>query len=361
MKRRQPQLQIGRLFDKVYFPAMSICASFLIAGIAFALLGFDPVAAFGGLLSGSLGSLNAWGETLNKAVPVALTGLSYAIAQRCGVVNLGAEGQVYIGALCAVLAGTELDLPMALHIPVTLLAAFLGGALFGTLPAIMKNRFGASELITTIMFNYVALYFVHYMIAGPIKDLNSGSNFAQSKQMLESAQLPRLLAGTRLHAGLIVAVAALVFYQFFLFHTTRGYEMRVIGLNRTAGECAGMNTKTNTLLSMFLAGGFAGLGGACELMGVQLRIMENAFNGFGFDGVAVALLGGNAAGGIALSSLLFGALKSGATKMQMKSGVPTATIYMLQGLIILFVVGKRLFDYHRLHKKSRKHVVKEGA
>ena len=283
------------------------------------------------------------------------------IAQRCGVVNLSAEGQVYIGALCAVLAGTELDLPMALHIPVTLLAAFLGGALFGTLPAIMKNRFGASELITTIMFNYVALYFVHYMIAGPIKDLNSGSNFAQSKQMLESAQLPRLLAGTRLHAGLIVAVAALVFYQFFLFHTTRGYEMRVIGLNRTAGECAGMNTKTNTLLSMFLAGGFAGLGGACELMGVQLRIMENAFNGFGFDGVAVALLGGNAAGGIALSSLLFGALKSGATKMQMKSGVPTATIYMLQGLIILFVVGKRLFDYHRLHKKSRKHAVKEGV
>lgn len=168
----------------------------------------------------------------------------------------------------------------------------MGGALFGTLPAVMKNRFGASELITTIMFNYVALYFVHYMIAGPIKDLDSGSNFAQSKQMLESAQLPRLLAGTRLHAGLIVAAAALVFYQFFLFHTTRGYEMRVIGLNRTTGECAGMNPRTNTLLSMFLAGGFAGLGGACELMGVQLRIMENAFNGFGFDGVAVALAGG---------------------------------------------------------------------
>lgn len=349
------------LIDRVYFPLVSILASFVVAGAAFALMGFDPFTAFGGLLSGSLGNLNAWGETLNKATPVILTGLSYAIAQRCGVVNLGAEGQVYIGALCAVIVGTEVSLPAPIHIPLTLLSAFVGGALFGTLPAIMKNRFGASELITTIMFNYVALYFTHYMIAGPIKDMDSGSNFAQSKQMLETAQLPRLLSGTRLHAGILVAILALLFYQFFLFHTTRGYEMRVIGLNSSAGRCAGMNVRSNTLLSMFLAGGFAGLGGACELMGVQLRIMENAFNGFGFDGVAVALLGGNTSGGIVLSGLLFGALKSGANKMQMKSGVPTATIYMLQGLIILFVVGKKLFDYHRLGKKSRRHAEKEAA
>ena len=353
MERKLPQFHKGKAFDSIYFPVISILAAFLIASVVFLILGFDPIVAFGGLISGSFGSLSALGETLNKATPVILTGLSYAIAQRCGIVNLGAEGQVYIGALCAVLAGTELSLPAPLHIPVTLLAAFLGGALFGTLPAIMKNRFGSSELITTIMFNYVALYFVHYLIAGPIKDLEATSNFAQSKQMLASAQLPRILPGTRLHAGIIVAILALVLYHFFLFHTTRGYEMRVIGLNRTAGECAGMNRKTNTLLSMFLAGGLAGLGGACELMGVQLRIMENAFNNFGFDGVAVALLGSNSAGGILFSGILFGSLKSGATKMQMKSGAPTATIYMLQGLIILFVVGKKLFDYHKLQKKKK--------
>lgn len=350
---RKPRIQFKKLFDAIYFPVMSIFASFVIAGIFFFFMGFDPFAAFGGLLSGSFGSLNAWGETLNKATPVILTGLSYAIAKRCGIVNLGAEGQVYIGALCAVIVGTELQLPAALHIPLTLAAAFLGGALFGTLPAIMKNRFGSSELITTIMFNYVALYFVHYMIAGPIKDMHSGSNFAQSKQMLETAQLPRVLSGTRLHAGIIVALLALLFYQFFLFHTTRGYELRVIGLNRTAGACAGMNMKSNTLLSMFFAGGFAGLGGACELMGVQLRIMENAFNSFGFDGIAVALLGNNASSGILFSGILFGALKSGATKMQMKSGAPTATIYMLQGLIILFVIGKKLFDYHKRIKRAK--------
>ncbi|MEG1658098.1 MAG: ABC transporter permease [Oscillibacter sp.] len=362
MEIQEKRLRYSRTFDKVYFPVVSICASFLISGIVFALLGFNPLTAFGGLLSGSLGSMNAWGETLNKAVPVALTGLSYAIANRCGVVNLGAEGQVYMGALCAVLVGTELStLPAAIHIPLTLLAGFLGGAIFGQLPAMMKNRFGASELITTIMFNYVALYFVHYMIAGPIKDLSAGSNFAQSKQMLATAQLPRLLEGTRLHAGLLVAIAALIFYQFFLFHTTRGYELRVIGLNRTAGECAGMNPRSNTLLSMFLAGGFAGLAGACELMGVQLRIMENAFNGIGFDGVAVALRGGSSAGGIALPRLLYGALKSGSNKMQMKSGVPVSTIYMLQGFIILFVVGKKLFDYHKLHKSPKNQPVKEVA
>jgi simple sugar transport system permease protein len=359
MKLKKSCLQARKLFDSVYFPVMSIGASFVVAGIVIALLGFDPITAYAGLISGSLGGLNAWGETLNKAVPVALTGLSYAIAQRCGVVNLGAEGQVYIGALCAVLVGTEVHLPGPLHILATLAAAWLGGALFGMLPAIMKNRFGSSELITTIMLNYVALYFVHYMIAGPIKDINSGSNFAQSKQLLETAQLPRLLEGTRLHAGLIIAILALIFYQFYLFHTVRGYEMRVIGLNRSAGECAGMSCKTNTLLSMIFAGGFAGLSGASELMGVQLRIMENAFSGIGFDGVAVALLGNNTSGGIALSSLLFGALKSGANKMQMKSDVPTAIIYMLQGLIILFVIGKKLFDYYKFSKKHKTIVTKE--
>ncbi len=360
MKNKRSLRGGSKILDTIYFSFMSIAASFLIAGIVFALLGFDPFVAFGGLLSGSVGSLNAWGETLNKAAPVILTGLSYAIASRCGIVNLGAEGQVYIGALFAVLAGTVIDLPIFLHIPVVLIAAFLGGALFGAIPAIMKNRFGASELITTIMLNYVALYFVHYLIAGPIKDTDAGSNFAQSRQMLESAQLPRILPGTHLHAGILIAILALLFYQFFLFHTTRGFEMRVIGLNRTAGECAGINAKRNTLLSMLLAGGMAGLGGAVELMGVQLRIMENAFDGFGFDGVAVALLGGNTAIGTALSGVLFGALKSGANKMQMKSGVPVATIYMLQGLIILLVIGKKLFDYHKLHR-SPKTNRKEGA
>lgn len=346
---------------KVYFPIASLLASFVVAGILFAILGYDPLVAFGGMLSGSMGNLNAWGETFNKAVPVILTGLSYAIAKRCGIINLGAEGQVYIGALLASLAGTELNLPAPLHIPVTLLAGFIGGAIFGLLPALMKNRFGASELITTIMFNYVGLYFVHYMIAGPIKDMDSGSNFAQSKAMLESAKLPRLVPGTRLHAGLIVAVLALLFFWYFMSRTTRGYEMRVIGYNPTAGRCAGMSIRSNTLLSMMIAGGFAGLAGACELMGVQYRIMENAFNNMGFDGVAVALLGNNSAGGIALSGILFGALKSGANKMQMKSGAPVATIYMLQGLIILFVVGKYLFEFQKKHKKKAKHAVKEDV
>ncbi len=342
-----------------YYPIVSILASFVIAGIIMQVLGFSPYEAFKGLISGSLGNKRAWGETLNKAVPIALTGLSYAIAKRCGVINLGAEGQVYAGALCAVLVGTEIDfLPAPLHILLTLIVAFIGGALYGAIPAILKNRFGASELITTIMFNYIALYFVHFMIAGPIKDYSSTSNFAQSKAMLVTARLPRILPGTRLHAGLFVAVAALLFFQFILFHTTRGYEMRVIGLNQNAGEYAGINVHKNRILSMFIAGGFAGLGGACELMGVQLRIMENAFNGLGFDGIAVALLGGNTTGGIAASSILFGALSSGANKMQMKSGVPTATVYILQGLVILFVIGKRLFDIRRMKRTAMGGAVK---
>ena len=354
-QRRILEMRKGQeIFRGIYSAAVPILAAVIVSAVAFALMGYDPLKAFGGLLSGSMGSLNAWGGTLNKATPLILTGLSYAVAQRCGIVNLGGEGQVYIGALAAVLVGTELSgLPAPIHLPLTLLAGFLGGGLFGLLPAAMKNRFGASELITTIMLNYVALYFVHYMIAGPIKDTSTTSNFAQSKQVLDTAQLPRILPGTRLHAGILVVVAMLIFYRFFMWHTTRGYEMRVIGYSPTVGECAGMNVKADTLLSMFLAGGFAGLGGSCELLGVQLRIMENAFNGLGFNGIAVALLGGNTAGGIALSGLLFGALSNGANKMQIQSGLPSATTYMLQGLIILFVVGRALFAFRRFRRSRR--------
>lgn len=343
---------LHRVFDAVYFPVVSIIATFVIAGAMLYALGFDPLAAFGGLISGSIGSLRAWGETFNKAGPVILTGLSYAIAKKCGFVNLGAEGQVWVGALLACLVGTNLNLPAPVMVPLCLAVAFIGSALYGTIPAYMKVKFNSSELITTIMLNYIALYFVRYLISGPIKDHAAASNFAQSCQMPACARLPRIVPGTRMHAGILVAVLALIAYWFILYQTTAGYEMRVIGMNRTAARCAGMNTGAKTLLSMFIAGGFAGLAGACELMGMQFRIMENAFEGIGFDGIAVALLGNSSAGGVMLSGTLLGAIKSGASKMQMKSGAPVATIYMLQGIIILCVIGKVLFDYRRIAKKK---------
>lgn len=348
---------VRKLVITVYFSIISILASFVLGGIAFRLMGYDPIAAFLGLIKGAVGSLNAWGETFNMAGPVILTGLSYAIAARCGIINLGAEGQVYIGAICSCIVATKLTgIPSVPHVLFSLAAAFAGGMLYGLIPAIMKTQFKANELITTIMLNYLALYLSNFLVSGPMKDSTALSNMAQSAKIPEGVQLPKILAGTRLHAGIFVVIAMLVFYWFFMWHTTKGYEMRVIGRSPSVGRTAGMSISGNMWLAMAIAGGFAGLAGACELLGVQLRIMENTFDGMGFDGVAVAMLGTNTPWGIFFAGILMGAIKSGANMMQMMTKLPTATVYMLQGLIILFVAGKRLFApeaWKRAWKKKK--------
>lgn len=343
----KPQ-SIKQAIQGLYFPIISIAAALLLGGVIIHLMGFPAMEAISGLVTGSLGSIGSVAETLNKATPVILTGLSYAIAQRCGIINLGAEGQLYMGALLATLAGTNFGfLPAFIHMPLVLAAGFLGGALYGLLVGVMKNRFGTSELISTIMLNYIAIAFCNWCISSPMKDVTASSNFPQSYALLPSAQLAKILPGTRLHAGILIAILALIFYYVFLQKTKKGFELRAIGQSRTVAEYAGMRINTTSLLAIFIAGGFAGLGGAVELMGVQFRLVNNFSLNFGFDGIAVALLGGGNALGVGLAGVLFGALRSGANKMQMLTNVPIAVIYMMQGFIILFVIGRALFDFTR--------------
>lgn len=340
------------LFKSSYYPLIAIVMALLGGGLIISALGFDPFHAYRALIKGAFGNNNSIGETLIKASPVIFTGLSYAIAKRCGIINLGAEGQLYMGGLFATIVGTTLDLPMVIHLPLTLIAGFIGGALYGMLVGLLKARFGASELITTIMFNYIAINLVSFMVTGPIKDMSTVSN-PQSKQIFLTARLPQLMKGSRLHAGIFIVVLALLFYYFFMWRTTKGYQMRVIGLNATAGQYAGMNLKVNSIMSMFLAGGMAGLGGCIEIIAVQIRLMQNFSANYGFDGIAVALLGNNTPIGIALSGILFGALRSGSGKMEMLAKVPGAVIYMIQGFIIIFIVGRELFNLSKIFKSKK--------
>lgn len=349
------------LLKSSYYPLIAIVMALLGGGIIISALGFSPIHAYQALIKGSFGNMNAIGETLIKATPLIFTGLSYAIAKRCGIINLGAEGQLYMGGLTATIVGTMVDLPLPIHLPLTLIAGFLGGAIYGMLVGELKMRFGASELITTIMFNYIAIGLVSYAVTGPMKDIASGT-YPQSKQVLLSARLPRLMAGSRLHAGIFIVILALMFYYFFMWRTTKGYQMRVIGMNPTAGEYAGMDIRKNSIMSMFLAGGMAGLGGCIEIIAVQIRLIQNFSSNYGFDGIAVALLGSNNPVGIALSGILFGSLRSGAGKMEMLAKVPGAVIYMIQGFIILFVIGRELFNLSKLlkNKKDKSNINREN-
>ncbi|MEL7610413.1 MAG: ABC transporter permease [Bacillota bacterium] len=328
--------------DAISRALVPIVALLLALGVGLLLivaLGLDPKTAMEALFKGAFGSKSAVGETIVKMTPLILTGLSFALANRCGLINLGAEGQLYIGGLCSVIVALYLHLPSFLHIPLAVAAGFIGGGLWGMLAGFFKVRFGANEMITTIMLNYVATYFANYMVMNVM--VEPPGTMPQTPPVLATAQLPRLLEGTRIHAGILIALLCILIYYVFLWKMRSGFETRVVGLNPDAASYAGINNKRKALLAMFLAGGFAGLAGTMELLGIQLRMFQNFSPGYGFDGIAVALLGQNSPVGILFSALMFGALRSGSNLMQMTAKVPAASIYIIQSLVIIFVVGSR--------------------
>lgn len=331
---------------------ISICLALLIGAIIIGLLGLDPAKAYSAMIKGSLSNKNAIAETLVKTTPLIFTGLSFALAKRCGLINIGAEGQLYMGGFLATLTSLYFTgLPIYIHLPLAILAGFIGGGLWGLLAAWLKIRFGASEVITTIMLNYIAIHWVSYLVTGPMKEV--GGNMPQTSPIPISATLPRILGGTRLHLGIVIALLAVGIFYYFLWKTTIGYETRIVGINAEAAKYAGMKPNRNALLAMFMAGGFAGLAGMSEILGIQLRMYQNFSPGYGFDGIAVALLGQNMPLGIIASAILFGILRSGANMMQLAAKVPNSIVYIIQALVILFVVGTNLISIMKKRKAAK--------
>ena len=335
--------------------AVSVILAFAVSMIMIAAMDVDPVMAISVLLKGALGTPNAIAETLVKTSPLIFTGLSYALASRCGLTNIGMEGQLYIGALCATAAGVYIKgLPSVLHIVVTLTFAFIGAGLWGGIAGLLKVKFGASEIITTVMLNTIATNFIAYMVTGPMVE-PPGLN-AQTSPILDSARLPKIIEGTRAHLGFVLGIGFIILFYILLWKSKKGYEVRVSGLNNQAAIYSGVNTKRNILIVMFLAGGIAGLAGANEMMGIQGRLVPNVSPGYGFDGIAVALIGANSPLGVFLGAFLFGIIRAGGNAMQMMTGVPTAIIKVMQAIVILAVVASNILnevDLKSVFKKKK--------
>ena len=338
---------------KVIFPVLAILIALLITGLIIYLMGFNPLEAYATMISGSFKNINAIGETIVSAIPLIFSALSFALAYKSGVFNIGVEGQIYIGALFTILVGTIKGMNPLLQLPLTILAGFTGGALWGLLISWLKVRFGAKEMITSIMLNYVATIFISYCVSGPLKE-QSGSGMSQTEAVAESIRLTRFIPGTRLHTGLFLALFAIIFFGVFIWKSRKGYELRVMGLNPSAAKYAGIHTDSNTMLVMLLSGGIAGLAGCVELLALQGRLMAGFAGSVGFNGITVALLGDCTPVGILLASLLFGALNSGSNKMEMLVGVPSATVSIMQGIIIMAVVSRVVFEYKPLKMKRGK-------
>jgi len=336
---------LGRLGSREAFRSLliqlfAILMAFIVGAVVLLATGYNPIDAYTAMLQGAFGDVFRVGQTLTQATPIIFTALAFLFSFKSGLFNIGAEGQFLAGAFASTLVGISFqNLPAPLHILLALVAGAVVGGLWGLIPAVLKARFEAHEVITTMMLSYVALYLTSYMVNYPFK---APGWVSQTVMIAESAKLPRLLQGAQLSASIFLALALVALTRFILNNTILGYEIRATGLNPSAAENAGIDINRGMTLALVVSGAIAGLGGAGEILGVHYRFIDGFSPGYGWDGLAVALVGGLSPVGTLFAAILFGALRSGGMIMTRATGVPLDIVFLLQALVILFVAAPAL-------------------
>ena len=346
---------------KILTPLASVVIAMLIGSLFILASGHSPLLAFGALFQGAFGSQRALGETLLRSTPLILTGLALAYGFRSGLFNIGAEGQLYLGGLAAAFVGLMVGgLPWFAAVPIVVVASAAAGAAWAFIPGLMKARIGANEVITTMMFSYIGRYLVSYLVVGPLSDK---SGIPQTAQLPPSAILPRLntflpfLQPTRAHAGVLIAVGLAVAVWLVLKYTTLGYEARAVGFNPLASQAGGISVPSTIIKSLCISGALAGVAGAVQVMGVYGRLFDTFSSGFGFTGIAVALLAKNNPLGVIAAAILFGALSAGAGTMQLEANVSQKVIDIIQAIIIFLVAAETIVTWLVDRSRKRKAVV----
>lgn len=386
MKALYKRLYLERILD-VLLPLLSVLSALMVGAFILLLLDTDPIEAYTTLLTGAFTNKNGLADTLVKATPLLLVGLGIAIAFRGGVINIGAEGQLVVGALLTTFIAVELgeQLPGLLVILIGLIAGTAAGGLWAAIPGYLKAKFQVNEILSTIMMNQIAIQIGFYLLRGPMidpKELEAGTNIPHSARLPRETDMARItdVAGafgfterakevgltgytaelygllvepTRFHVGFLIAVIMAIFVYIFLWRTTIGYRIRAVGLNPAASRYAGINVPSYTVLSMTLSGAFAGLAGAVEILGLHHRMFEPpaVSAGYGFTGIVVALFGKLHPLGAIPSSILFGGLLVGGDKMQRAVQVPQVLVTAILGLIVIFVVSSE-FISRRMQRRA---------
>jgi simple sugar transport system permease protein len=372
--------RLERLASALVVPVLAVFTALVIGALVIvfsdqellALWTSDPISAFGesiravaegygALFTGALGSpekyaaafasgdidqiikaFNPISESLLAATPLIFTGLAVALGFRSGLFNIGAEGQLYLGAVFATFVGFSIHgLPLFIHLPLAIGAGFLGGALWGFIPGLLKARTGAHEVIVTIMLNYVSYQLVNWVLRQAWYQ-RPGRPDPVSPIVNPSAIIPPIIDGLRLHWGFVLALLAAAFVSWLLYRSTLGFEFRAVGFNPSAAKYSGISISKTLVLTMAICGGLAGLAGATEILGVNKALTPGFSPGYGFDGIAIALLGGSSPLGVVLAAILFGVLRAGATPMQAATGIPIDLVVVIQALVIMFVAAPAL-------------------
>jgi simple sugar transport system permease protein len=317
---------------------VAIAAAFAVSALIVAAAGGSPVLAFAALVEGAFGSADGLSEVAVKTCPLLLTGIAVAIAFRAGLWNIGAEGQLLAGAVAmAWLGGVGTSLPAWQAIPIGLAASALAGGLWGGAAAFLRVKRNVSEVIGTIMLNFVAAGLVSYIVHGPL--MESAGRYPQTDAVGLAMRLPRFTPLLRVHTGLLLAFAAAALSHVLLFRTVVGYEMRAVGLNREACKLAGIRPGRLTWITLLTSGGLAGLAGGIEVSAVTFRLYERFSPGYGFTAIAVALLGRLHPAGVVLAAILFGALEAGSGAMQRAAGVSSVLVSVIQATVIFSLIA----------------------
>jgi simple sugar transport system permease protein len=344
-----------------------VLTALVVGALLIVIAGGNPLLAYMGLFQGAFGSAKALTETTVWATPYIFAGLAVALAFHGGLFNIGAEGQLAFGAVASAWVGYGLpellgvDLPAVLHVPLAVGAGMAAGAIWGAIPGWLKARTGAHEVINTIMMNYIALNLTSFLLNGPMKDPNPNNVVSRTPEIASSAIIPNIIPRFRLHWGFVLALAAAAVVWWVLQKTTLGFEIRTTGANPDAARYAGVNVRRSIVVTMLLSGLLAGLAGSIEVTALNHRHELGFSVGYGFDAIAIALLGKTNPFGVVIAALLFGAMRNGAARMQFITQIPVDVISVIQALILLFVAADAIIRWiYRIRAREERLVLTRG-
>lgn len=335
--------------QSIFIVVIALLLSLIAVGLLLVATNRNPFAAFYYFIRGGFGNPYNFADTITRMIPLAIAGVAFLVGAQTGVFNVGIEGQLLLGALVSALVGYAFKLPAVIHLPLTLLSGALVGGLYALIAAWLKAYRGINEILSTIMLNYPAFFFCHYLVVRviPNQSVVPGTPFIQ-----KTAELPYILAGTKLHAGLFVTFLVCFAAYWLLQKTTIGYEMRAVGKNKEAARYHGVPVEKRMVLSFFLSGAVAGLAGAVEMAALHHRYLDQFSPGYGYDAITVALLALLNPFGVLVTGTIFGALKTGIMDMSIYVQIPRQLSTFINGIVVLFIAGKNLIEpfYIRLVK-----------
>ena len=325
---------------------LAICLlTLVVSALLILACGASPLEAAGLFVKGIFGTKASFAEIFVKACPLILTGLGCAVAFRTGFFNIGAEGQFYVGAIAATVVALGLpQVPGVVRIVLCFVAAFVCGGLWALIAAVFKTRFNISEIIVTIMLNYIVINFLGYAVRTFLMD--PAGNVPQSAKLDQAVQLPNLITSTRFHAGILLAFVLAAAVWVLMEKTTVGYEPKAVGLNQRAAACTGVPVVRSVIFSAFLSGGLAAIAGSIEVLAIQKKLLEGISADCGYTAVLIALVAFNRPLGVVAVAILYAAMEVGASSMQRQLGVPSAIVSILIGVVVVLILAKELLRWH---------------